>query len=149
MIPRGAAIFFAVGVFSAAALGLYLAQIANQVPTLVYQEGPSLTIIPDKINYHSTDPIHVRIINSGTIPLVFSDSSYGFKILGLDGRIIFEPVSAQVISTLEPKEEKTFVWNQVKTDGTKVFEGRYKIVSNAKIESGNTIQKSVTINILK
>lgn len=149
MIPRGAAIFFAVGVFSAAALGLYLAQIANQVPVLVYQDGPSLTIIPDKISYHSTDLVHVRIINSGTVPLLFSDSSYGFRITGLDGTIIFAPISAQVISTLEPKDEKTFVWDKIKNDGTKVFEGRYKIVSSAKTESGNTLEKSVTINILK
>jgi hypothetical protein len=106
-------------------------------------------VIPDKINYHSTDLVHVRIINSGTVPLVFSDSSYGFRIIGLDGTTIFAPVSAQIISTLEPKEEKTFIWDKTKTDGTKVFEGRYKIVSTAKTESGNTLEKSVTINILK
>lgn len=149
MIPRGAAIFFTVGLVAAGLLGLYLAQIANQVPTLVYQDGSSLTVIPDKINYHIGEPIHIRIINSGTVPLTFSDSAYGLKILGLDGTILFTPVSAQVISTMQPKEEKTFVWDQTKTDGSKIFEGRYKIVSSTSLGVGNVIEKSVTINILK
>lgn len=149
MIPKGAAIFFAVGVFSAAVFGLYLAQIANQTPTLVYQEGPSLTIIPDKINYHKGEPVNIRLINSGTIPLTFADSSYGLKILGLDGTVIYSPISTQVISTLNPKEEKTFVWDQTKNDGGSVFEGRYKIISSTVQSSSNVLQKSVTINILK
>lgn len=149
MIPRGAAIFFTVGVIAAGVLGLSLVQIANQVPTLVYQEGPSLTIIPDKINYHYGEPVRVRIINSGTVQLTFADSSYGLKILGLDGTVIFSPISAQVISTLNPKEEKTFVWDQTKTDGSKIFEGRYKIFSSTIPDTGNVLKKSITINILK
>ncbi len=148
MIPKGAAIFFIVGLVAAGTLGIYLSQVASQVPTLVYENGPSLTIIPDKINYHIGELVHVRIINSGTSPLTFSDSSYGLKITRLDGIIVYSPISAQVISTLEPKEEKNFVWDQTKNDGSKTYQGRYKIVSNAS-ESGNMLKKSVTINILK
>jgi len=149
LIPRGAAIFFIVGVVGAGLIGEYLSEIANQAPTLVYENGPSLSIIPEKINYRLGEPVHVRIINSGTVPLTFSDSSYGLKIVGLDGTAIFLPISAQVISTLNPKEEKTFVWDQTKTDGSKIFQGRYKIISSTWADSSNVLKKSVTINIFK
>ncbi len=149
MIPKGAAIFFTVGVAAAGLLGLYLIQISNQLPLLVYQDGPSLTIIPNKITYNIGESINVKIINSGTIPLKFSGSSLGLRILGLDGTVIFSPMSEQVISILEPKEEKTFVWNQTKTDGSKVFEGRYKIISSTLQDAGFVLERSVTINILK
>lgn len=149
MIPKGAAIFVIVGIVGAGILGTYLSNISNQVPTLVYQSGPSLTVIPEKITYHIGEPVNIRIINSGTVPLTFSDSSYGLKIMGLDGIILYSPVSAQVISTLNSKEEKTFVWDQTKTDGSKIFEGRYKIVSSTSPDAENVLQKSVTINILQ
>jgi len=149
LIPKGAAIFFIVGLVAAGLLGLYLSQVANQIPILVYENGPSLTIIPEKINYHLGEPVHVQIINSGTLPLTFTDSSYGFKITRLDGTIIYSPISAQVISKLDPKEEKNFVWDQTKTDGSKTYQGRYKIVSSTSSDAGNVLKKSVTINILK
>ena len=137
-----------VGLVAAGLLGYYLSQIANQVPTLVYENGPSLTIIPDKINYHLGEPVHIRIINSGTIPLTFSDASYGLKITRLDGMLVYSPLSAQVISKLDPKEEKTFVWDQTKSDGGKAYQGRYKIVSST-TEDVSASLKSVTINLLK
>ena len=138
-----------VGLVAAGLLGYYLSQIANQVPTLVYENGPSLTIIPDKINYHLGEPVHIRIINSGTIPLTFSDASYGLKITRLDGMLVYSPLSAQVISKLDPKEEKTFVWDQTKSDGGKAYQGRYEVVSSATEDSGVVLKKSVTINLLK
>ncbi|MGI0017554.1 MAG: hypothetical protein ACREA1_02465 [Nitrosotalea sp.] len=149
MIPKGAAIFFIVGLVAAGLLGVYLSQVENQIPTLVYVNGPSLTIIPEKINYHSGEPIHIRIVNSGTVPLLFSDASYGLKVAQLDGTTIYSPMSAQVISKLDPKEEKDFVWDQTKTDGSKTYQGRYKITSNTSPDSEYMLKQSVTINILK
>ncbi len=149
MIPKGASICFIVGVIGSGTLGAYLYNISNQVPTLVYQNGLSFAIIPEKINYHLAEPVRIRIINSGTVPLTFSDSSYGLRILGLDGAIIYSPAITQVISTLNPKEEKTFVWDQTKTDGSKIFEGRYKIISSTSPNVGSVLQKSVIINIIQ
>jgi hypothetical protein len=149
LIPKGAAIFFIVGLIAAGFLGYYLSQIANQVPTLVYDNGPSLTIIPDKINYHLGESVHIRIINSGTTSLTFSDASYGLKITRLDGILVYSPLSAQVISKLEPKEEKTFLWDQTKSDGTKAYQGRYKIISSTIGDVVPTLKQSVSINILK
>jgi len=149
LIPKGATICFVVGVIGAGIIGAFLFQISNQTPSLVYQNGPSLSIITEKINYRLDEPVHIRIINSGTVPLTFSDSSFGLKIRGLDGTIIYSPVSTQVISTLNSHEEKMFVWNQTKTDGSKVIEGRYKIESNTSPDTDNVLKKSVTINIFQ
>jgi uncharacterized membrane protein len=148
LIPKGAAMFFVVGLVAAGLLGTYLLQVANQIPILVYENGPSLTIIPEKINYRSGESIHIRIINSGTVPLTFTDSSYGLKITQLDGTVIYSPISAQIVSKLDPKEEKNFVWDQTKADGSKTYQGRYKIISNASSDDGNILQRSITINIL-
>ena len=125
---------------------------SSEITKLIYDlknKQYVFSIIPEKINYRLGEPVHVRIINSGTVPLTFSDSSYGLKIVGLDGTAIFLPISAQVISTLNPKEEKTFVWDQTKTDGSKIFQGRYKIISSTWADSSNVLKKSVTINIFK
>jgi hypothetical protein len=148
LIPKGAAIFFVVGLMAAGILGIYLSHIASQIPTLVYENGSSLTIIPDKINYHIGELVHIKIINSGTLPLQFSDSSYGLKITRLDGIIVYSPISSQMIYTLYPKAEKSFVWDQTKNDGSKTYQGRYKIISSTS-DSGNILKKSVTINIFK
>jgi hypothetical protein len=148
LIPKGAALFFLVGLVAAGILGIYLSQVASQIPTLVFESGSSLTIIPDKINYHLGEPIHIRIINSGTLPLTFSDSSYGLKITRLDGTIIYSPIAEQMISILEPKKEKSFVWNQTKTDGSKIYQGRYKLVSSTSLDAEHMLKKSVIINLL-
>jgi len=71
------------------------------------------------------------------------------KITRLDGILVYSPLSAQVISKLEPKEEKTFLWDQTKSDGTKAYQGRYKIISSITENSGVALKKSVTINLLK
>ena len=137
------------GVIGAIVVGLFFANMANQAPTLVYVEGQSLSIITEKTNFELGELINIRIINSGTEPLTFSDSSYGMKIIGLDGRVLYSPPSLQVISVLEPKEEKMFVWDQTKSDGDKIIDGRYKIVSRAVAGGENILTKSLTINIFK
>ncbi|MGI0022432.1 MAG: hypothetical protein ACRD9Q_06180 [Nitrososphaeraceae archaeon] len=149
MVPKGAMIGLGSGVVGAIVIGLFFANMANQAPTLVYVEGQSLSIITEKTNFELGELINIRIINSGTEPLTFSDSSHGMKIVGLDGRVLYSPPSLQVISVLEPKEEKMFVWDQTKSDGDKIIDGRYKIVSRAIAGGENILTKSLTINIFK
>ena len=149
MIPKGALIGLGLGIIGAAMIGIYFTNLANQMPPLVYVNGPSLSILTDKTNFKLGENIKIRIINSGTVPLIFSDSSYGLRIVGLDGRVIFSPISAQVISVLEPKEEKFFFWNQTKSDGGKIIDGRYKIMTKTITSGENVLEKSITINILK
>ena len=149
MIPKGALIGLGSGIIAATIFGIFLSGLTNQVPALVYVEGPSFSIITEKINFKIGEDINIKIVNSGTVPLTFSDSSYGLKIIGLDGRILYSPQSEQVISILQPKDEKKFVWDQTKSNGDKVIEGRYKIVSNTIQNNKKMLEKSLTINIFK
>jgi len=149
LIPKGALIGFGFGIIVAAISGFLLLSMTDQSNVLVYVEGPSLSIITEKTNFKIGEEIVIKIVNSGTIPLTFSDSSYGLRIIGLDGRILYFPQSTQLISTLQPKEEKMFVWDQKKSDGDQVIDGRYKIVSNTIKNNGKMLENSLTINIFK
>lgn len=148
MYPRGLIIAICVGVLAGAILGITIIEMKN-TSQLVYVEGPSLSIVTEKTDFKKGENISIRIVNSGTTPLTFSDASYGLKITQLDGIETFSPVSAQVISVLEPKTEITFVWDQIKNDGDKALHGVYKISSNGLDPDQKTIKKSITINIFK
>jgi len=149
LIPKGALIGLGSGIIAAVISGIFLSSMVNQAPALVYVDGPSLSIITEKTNFKLGEDIAIKIVNSGTVPLTFSDSSYGVRIIGLDGRILYSPQSAQVISILQPKEEKMFVWDQTKSDNDKVIDGRYKIVSSTIPNNGKMLETSITINIFK
>ena len=140
---------FVIGAIGAGVIGAFLFQVSSQTPTRVYQSGPSLSVIPDKINYLMGQPVHIRIIDSGTTMLVFSDSTFGLKIRGLDGTLIYSPPTSGGNATLGSHQEKVFVWNQTRTGGGKVFEGRYKIEVDTLPISGDNLKKSVTINVFQ
>ena len=149
MIPKGALIGLVSGIIIAALFGIFLSSMADQAPALVYVDGPALSIVTEKTNFKIGENIVIKIVNSGTVPLKFSDSSYGLRIIGLDGSLFYSPLALQVISVLEPREEKMFVWDQTKSNGERIIEGRYKIVSNALQDNGKILEKSLTINIFK
>ena len=46
-----------------------------------------------------------------------------------------------MISVLEPKEEITFVWDQIKNDGDEAPQGVYKITSSGLDPEQKTIKK--------
>jgi len=137
-----------VGVMAGVILGVIFVDFKNP-NELNYLQGPSLSILTEKTDFKKGEIITIRIINSGSVPLTFSDASYGLKISGLDGTLLYSPISAQVISVLEPKEAKSFEWDQIKNDGDPVLEGTYKISSRAMDNLEKTIKKSITINIYK
>ena len=62
---------------------------------------------------------------------------------------MYAPVSAQVISNLEPGDEISFSWNQIKNDGDTALEGLYKISAKGMNDEGNNVEKSTTITIWK
>jgi len=148
MVPRGLVIAIILGVVAGGAFGLFFVKIDNNTQ-LEFVEGSSLSIVTEKTDFDKGEEITIKIINSGTVPLTFSDASYGLKITGLDGRELYSPISAQVISTLEPKQEITFVWDQIKLDGDSLKQGTYKITSIAIDNEDQTVKKSITINIFK
>ena len=147
-VPRGLVIAILIGMLAGLTLGFFVNYQSNH-EQLVFQEGPSISILTEKIDFELGEHIYIKIVNSGTIPLTFPDTSYGLKVTGLDGVLYYTPMAAQVISTLEPKEEKTFVWNQKRMDGSDSLEGIYKIVVEGFDHENNKAKKSIVINLLK
>jgi len=147
-VPRGLVIAILIGMLAGLTLGFFVDYQSNH-EQLVFQEGASISILTEKIDFELGEQIHIKIVNSGTIPLTFPDASYGLKVTGLDGVLYYTPMAAQVISTLEPKEEKTFVWNQKRMDGSDSLEGIYKIVVEGFDHENNKVKKSIVINVLK
>ncbi len=148
MLPRSLVIAILIGVLAGGIFGAFFVNLKD-FNHLEFVEGPSLSIITLKTDYKLGEEIEIKIINSGTEELTFSDASYGLKITGLDGRVLYSPISAQVISKLEPKQEMTFVWDQIKNDGDSLQGGTYKITSRANDAQEKTVKKSITINIYK
>ena len=147
-VPRGLIIAISVGVVAGLTVGFFVNSQSNH-EQLVFQLGPSISIVTEKIDFKLGEQIYIKIVNSGTVALTFFDASYGLKVTGLDGILYYTPMAAQVISTLEPMEEKTFVWNQKKMNGSDSLEGIYKIVVEGFDHENNKVKKSIIINLLK
>ena len=62
---------------------------------------------------------------------------------------MYSPQSAQVISTLDSRDEIIFSWDQIKNDGDVALEGVYKISTKGMDVDGNDIEKSTTVTIWK
>lgn len=148
MLAKSLVIFIGVGVLAGFTFGFYLLDMKN-TNQLVFVDGSSISIVTEKSDFKKGEKIKIIIVNSGTSPLTFSDTSYGLKISGLFGIMMYSPPSSQVITTLKPNEEVTFVWDQIKNDNLPVLEGLYKISSNGIDSMGNNVEKSITINIWK
>ncbi len=148
MIPLGLIIGIIVGVAAGGIFWVFTISIDDD-EQLKFVLGPSLSIVTEKTDFKMGEEISIKVINSGTVPLSFSDASYGLKIINLDGWNIYSPISAQVISTLEPTQEVSFVWDQIKNNGEPLLEGLYKIETETKDDQGKTVKKTITINIVK
>ncbi len=147
-VPKGLGIAILVGMLAGLTLGFFAYSQSNH-EQLIFHDGPSISIVTEKLDFELGEQIKIRIINSGSVPLTFSDTSYGLKVTGLDGILYYLPMSSQVISTLEPMEEKIFVWDQKKLDGSDSLEGRYKIVVEGFDYENNKVKNSIVINVLK
>ncbi|MCA9826793.1 MAG: hypothetical protein KC444_00060 [Nitrosopumilus sp.] len=148
MLSKSLVIFIGVGLIAGFAFGVYLIDVKN-TNQLTFVEGSSISVVTEKSDFKKGEEIKIRIVNSGTMPLIFADASYGLKITGLSGIQMYAPISAQVISNLEPGDEVEFVWDQIKNDGDAALEGLYKISVKGMDMQQNTVEKSTTITIWK
>jgi uncharacterized membrane protein len=148
LLAKSLVIFIGIGVIAGLGFGIYLIDVKN-TNQLVFVDGPSVSVVTEKYDFKIGEEIKIRIVNSGTVPLTFADSSYGLRITGLSGILMYTPVSAQVISHLEPGDEIEFSWDQIKNDGDTALEGLYKISTKGVDEQENTVEKSTTITIWK
>jgi len=102
-VPRGLVIAILIGMLAGLTLGFFVNYQSNH-EQLVFQEGPSISILTEKIDFELGEHIYIKIVNSGTIPLTFSDASYGLKVTGLDGVLYYTPMAAQVLKVNYEKE---------------------------------------------
>ena len=148
MLAKSLVLFIGIGVITGLGFGVYLIDVKN-TSQLVFVEGSSISVVTEKSDFKKGEEIEIRIVNSGTVPLTFSDTSYGLRITGLSGILMYAPISAQVVSSLESGDEITLSWNQIKNDGDAALEGLYKISAKAIDDEGNNVEKSTTITIWK
>jgi hypothetical protein len=148
MFPRGLILAVALGVTAGPLFGIFLFEFGIE-EQLVYVNGTSLSIVTEKTDFKLGESITIKIVNSGTDELKFPDTSYGLVVKQLDSIPVYSPVSSQIISKLESHDEVDFVWNQLKNDGTQILEGTYKISVKAISINEKTIEKIITIDILK
>lgn len=150
MLAKSLVVFIAIGVVSGFGLGAYLIDLKN-TSQLEFVDGPSISVVTEKTDFKQGEEIIIQIVNSGTTPLIFSDSSYGLRITGLSGILMYSPlISAEEITPiLEPRDEIEFSWNQIKNDGDLAHEGLYKISAKGVDSNGNKIEKSTTVTIWK
>ncbi len=148
MLAKSLVFFIGIGVVTGLTFGIYLIDVKN-TSQLIFVEGSSISVVTEKSDFKKGEEVIIRIVNSGTVPLTFSDASYGLRITGLSGILMYTPVSAQVISNLEPGDEISFSWNQIKNDGDTVLEGLYKISAKGMNDEENNVEKSTTIAIWK
>jgi len=148
LLSNSLVIFIGVGIIAGFAFGLYLIDVKS-TSQLIFVEGSSISVITEKSDFKKGEEIKIRIINSGTVPLIFTDASYGLRITGLSGILMYTPSSAQVISHLDPGDEVEFLWDQIKNDGDIALEGLYKISAKGTDTEQNIVEKSITITIWK
>jgi len=148
LLPKSLVLFIGIGLISGLVFGVYLFDIQN-TSQLVFVEGSSISIVTEKFDFKKGEEIKIRIVNSGTTPLIFSDASYGLTVTGLTGILIYSPLAAQVISHLEPGDEIEFSWDQIKNDSDVALDGLYKISAKGVDNQGNQVEKSTTITIWK
>ena len=148
MSAKSLVAFIGVGLIAGLFFGIYLIDVKS-TGQLVFVEGDSISVVTEKSDFKKNEIINIKIINSGTTPLTFSDASYGLKITGLSGILMYSPVSPQVLSQLSPGDEIDFSWDQIKNDNNSALEGLYKISVSGTNSVGDKVERSTTVTIWK
>ena len=99
MFAKSLVIFVGIGIVSGLVFGIYLIDFKN-TSQLVFVEGPSISIVTEKFDFKKGEEIKIKIVNSGSSSIVFSDTSFGLRITGLSGILMYSPsFSAHNFST--------------------------------------------------
>jgi hypothetical protein len=148
LLAKSLVLFIGIGVIAGLVFGVYLIDVRSN-SQLVFVEGSSVSIVTEKSDFKKGEMINIRVVNSGTTLLIFSDDSYGLRITGLSGILMYAPTTSQIISSLEPGDEVSFSWDQIKNDGDVALEGLYKISVKGIDELENNVENSITVTIWK
>jgi hypothetical protein len=74
MFPRGLILATILGISAGAILGIFLVTQKNG-EQLEFVEGFSISIVTEKLDFELGEEISIKIVNSGTYTLTFSDAS--------------------------------------------------------------------------
>ncbi|CAE6484732.1 MAG: hypothetical protein QXY22_04765 [Candidatus Nitrosotenuis sp.] len=147
MLPKGLVIAVVSGVLASGVLGAYFIKIASEQYELEFVEGPSVSVMVEKPDYKLGETVRITIINSGTEKIEIAKDLPTIQIRALDGTVFYSEYLSPLI--LEQKQERFFDWNQRKSDGSQVLEGRYVVDVLVYGEDKQKLTDRLTINILK
>ena len=71
-------------------------------------EGCTLEITTDKETYGPGETVRITVTNTGNEPLEFPNSALGLEIRNAETGEVYPLESAQVVTTLQPGESRTF-----------------------------------------
>ena len=148
MLAKSLIIFIVVGIIAGFGIGIYTIDYKTN-NQLVFVDGSSISIVTEKFDFKQDELIEIKIINSGTNPLTFLNSSCDLKITGLFGILIYSPVYPPVSFILAPTDEIILSWDQIKNNGELVSDGVYKISVHGIDSDGKNVEKSITVSIWK
>ncbi len=94
--------------------------------TLIYSTNAASKVVSYakfKTYYH-TEPVTFGIRNNSSSPITIPNSA-PWKVTDSNGASISTPVAAQVVTTLQPGQNKEWVWDQLNNGGAQVSPGTY------------------------
>lgn len=147
MLPKSLVIAILSGVAASSALGAYFMKLDAEQYEVQFVDGPSVSVMVEKRDHKLGEMIRIMLINSGTIPIEFSEGPPSLQIRALDGTVFLSTTFD--LKGLSPREQYAFEWNQQKDDGSRVLEGRYVIAVSAYDENKQRLDDRLTVNIHK
>jgi cytoskeletal protein RodZ len=129
--------------------------ISPQEPNQVGEQGQTfqnvtsnndnpLIMTTDQNIYSPGETVNITMTNTGEEPLTFPDSALGLMIRDLATNESYPIYSAQVITTLNPNESSSVIWDTVASNGNPVRLGDYI----ASVRSGSSTT-NVIFSIVK
>ena len=91
----------------------------------IFQNGTSLIMTTDQTIYSPGETVNFTMTNTGEEPLTFPNSALGLMIRNLATNESYPIYSAQVITTLNPNESSSVIWDPVASNGNPVPPGDY------------------------
>jgi hypothetical protein len=110
----------------------------------ILQNGTSLIMTTDQTIYSPGETVNFTMTNTGEEPLTFPNSALGLMITNLATNESYPIYSAQVITTLNPNESSSVIWDIVASNGNPVLPGDYI----ASVRSGSSTT-NVIFSIVK
>src|SRR4029078_8809258 len=108
--------------------------------------GDNLAVImtTDRTIYSPGETVNFTMTNTGEDPLTFPNSALGLMIRNLATNESYPIYSAQVITTLNPNESSSVIWDQESSNGSPVPLGDY--IGSIRSGSAST---DVTFSIIR